>query len=90
VIHLGYVVGASQAHTVDHDIGYGPSSSRLEQLVLQGRALRVNIEFDNVRLRSDGVLFNQNGLGSFRVGTVGLGEDDDCRMISRLSLLFSA
>ena len=43
----------------------------------------MDVEFDNVWLGSNGILFDQDALGFLRVGAVSLGEDDDCEMVSK-------
>ena len=43
----------------------------------------MDVEFDNVWVGSDRVLFDQDALGFLRVGAVSLGEDDDCKMVSK-------
>lgn len=71
-VHLGYIVGASQAHPVDHNIGHGPSAGRLKQLVLQSLPLEMGVKFNHVGFGCNIVLFNQYALGTLREGTVGL------------------
>lgn len=77
VVQRNNVVGAANANAIDQDVWYRSAARLLQEVVLEMRAQRVLINLDDKRLGGDGVLFEEDALGTLRIRAVGLGEDDD-------------
>lgn len=70
LVQLLHLVAAADALSEDHDVGDGPSASRICEDLLQLRANGVLVELDDVGLGVDVVLFEEDVLCLSRVRAV--------------------
>jgi len=82
-VESGYLVTSSNTLSSDENVRYGSSAGGLTKLGLQLRAKGMLVEFDNIRCGHDFVEVEEDVLRSLGMGTVGLGEDDNCNKVSK-------